>query len=252
MQIPRPPKAITFDCWSTLIADVDWDATLVRRQQALVQIASSNGWDLDPEKAVELIEGSWREHVQAWREGKLYGAAGAARWVIGQLTADADITEEEAEALANELATQMEDATSQVGTKVVDGAIEAITKVMEAGIATALICDTGFTPSRLVRGFLKEHGFELDHYFFSDEVGVPKPHVKIFSAALDAVGVDASQAIHIGDLRRTDIAGGRAAGMATIRFAGIHDDGWEPEDVTGEEADHVLRHWDELHEVIGI
>lgn len=252
MPIPQPPKAVTFDCWSTLIADVDWDATLVRRREALVQIAASKGWDLDPEKAVELIEASWREHVQAWREGRLYGAAGAAKWVVGQLVADRQITEEEAASVASELAAHMEDATSSVGTRVVEGAIEAVAKVRAAGIPTALICDTGFTPSRLVRSFLDGHGFELDHYFFSDEVGVPKPHAKIFRTALDAVGAHPSDAVHIGDLRRTDIAGARAVGMATIRFAGIHDDGWEPEDVSGDEADHVLRHWDDLTNVIGI
>jgi len=31
--------------------------------------------------------------------------------------------------------------------------------------------------------------------------------------------------LHVGDLRRSDIAGARAAGMGTVRFAGANDDG---------------------------
>ncbi|MCA1840705.1 MAG: HAD family hydrolase [Actinobacteria bacterium] len=252
MHLPRPPKAVTFDCWSTLISDIDWDATTRQRCDALVSIGEQRGWDLDKERAIELIEASWQEHVQTWRKGKVFGSIGAARWVVARLVEDDHVTSQEADEIANELALQLEDATSRVGTKVVEGAVSAVQAVRDSGIATALICDTGFTPARHVRGFLGEHGIELDHYFFSDEVGVPKPDPRIFMAALDACGCSPEQAIHIGDLRSTDIAGARGVGMATIRFAGIHDDEWYPEEVSGEEADQVIKRWDELASVIGI
>jgi FMN phosphatase YigB (HAD superfamily) len=243
MSIPRPPKAITFDCWSTLINDIDWKATVRRRVEVLVEVAARHRVELHPERAAELIEGSWKVHVDAWRRGEVFGNVGASRWCAEQLGVEAP------EQLADELAEAI-GGTSEGGTYVIEGAAEALVTVREAGIPTALVCDTGFTPGSQVRRFLDEHGLELDHYFFSDEVGSPKPYPRIFLAALEALGVDPSYAVHIGDLRRTDVAGARGVGMATIRFTGAHDDGWESES-EGEEADAVLARWADLPAIIG-
>lgn len=223
-----------------------------RRRAALVRIAAKEGVNLDLEKAAELIEGSWQEHVEAWRSGKSYGAPAAARRVLEQLDWAGGQTPSLDDDLVRELTRAIEDATNEVGTYVVDGAREALLAVREAGIPTALICDTGFTPGRHARRFLDEHGLKLDHYFFSDEVGVPKPYPPIFEAALRATGASPEQAVHIGDLRRTDIAGARNAGMATIRFVGVHNDAWDEADSTGEEADVVLERWSDLPGLLGL
>ena len=215
------------------------------RIEALVEIARREGVELDPERARELIEGSWQQHVEAWRRGELYGPQGASRWCLTQLGIDD-------KKLADELAEAIGASSSESGTHVIKGAPETVRAVRKAGIQTALICDTGFTPGRQVRKYLAEHGLELDHYFFSDEVGAPKPYPAIFEAALDATGSEAPNTIHIGDLRRTDIAGARAVGMATIRFAGVHDDGWDSIEVKGDEADAVLKDWAELTPLIGL
>ena len=37
-------------------------------------------------------------------------------------------------------------------------------------------------------------------------------------------GIDPAEAAHIGDLRRTDIAGARAMGMTAVRYTGVFDD----------------------------
>ncbi|HLF69445.1 MAG TPA: HAD family hydrolase, partial [Actinomycetota bacterium] len=155
-------------------------------------------------------------------------------------------------ALAAELTAAIEDATSEVGTRVVEGAVEAVDSLRAAGIPTALICDTGFTPARHVRRFLDQHGLKLDHYFFSELVGAPKPLPPMFQAALTATASPPERAIHIGDLKSTDIAGARAAGMATIRFIGVHDDAWAEEESRGEEADEVLGAWQDLPSLLGL
>ena len=225
---------------------------MVHRQKALVDIAARKKVHLDMEKAAELIESSWQEHVSAWRRGHPFGAPSAARWLLGRLDPRSDPGEPIDDELADELAEAIEGATSEVGTRVVEGAGEAVAAVRAAGIRTALVCDTGFTPGRYVRQFLDEHGIELDYYFFSDEIGMPKPFPPIFQAALKATGAAPADAVHIGDLRRTDIAGAHRAGMAAIRFAGVHDDAWSPEDSSGAEADAVLRNWADLTSLLGI
>ena len=56
----------------------------------------------------------------------------------------------------------------------------------------------------------------LEITVFSDEAGVPKPHPRIFAHTLEALGVAPDATVHVGDLRRTDVAGARAAGMGTV------------------------------------
>jgi putative hydrolase of the HAD superfamily len=245
--IPRPPRAVTFDCWSTLIMDLDADGALRQRGEALARAAARLGCELSGEEASALIDRSWAYHVDEWRRGRLFGPDGAARWCFEQLgvVAGAVVVDELAEAIAT--------GTLAVGTAAVEGAAEALEALRVAGIPTALICDTGFTPARVVRKALEGHGLALDHYFFSDEVGVPKPHAPIFLAALEATEARPEDAVHIGDLRRTDVAGARAAGMAAVRFAGVHDDGWLPEDCQADvEADAVLHRWADLPALLGL
>lgn len=222
------------------------------RHRRLAEIAGRIGLVLDEEGAKELIAGSWDLHVAGWRKGEIVGARGAAKWIAMKLEELDSAPLEDANKFALELAAAIEDATQEVGTRAVEGAAVALDALRKEGIATALICDTGFTPARHVRRFLSGHGLELDHYFFSEEVGTPKPFAPIFEAALKAMDAKPALSVHIGDLRRTDIAGARAAGMATIRFAGVHDDGWATEDSQGEEADAVIRHWPELHPLLGL
>lgn len=254
MAIPQPPRAVTFDCWSTLISDTNWEKTMLHRQHSLIEIAAKRGVEISAERSEQLIKDAWEQHMISWRNGGVFGAKGAADWILGQLgIPPVSPGGESAEAeLAAELAHAIESATSGVGTYVLDGAVDAIDAVRGAGIATALVCDVGFTPARFVRGFLGDHGIKLDHYFFSDEVGTPKPFPPIFEAALEATGAAPGESVHIGDLRRTDIAGARQAGMGSIRYTGIHDDAWTLEEAHGEEADAVMNHWSELQGILGL
>src|SRR5262249_16495894 len=57
--------------------------------------------------------------------------------------------------------------------------------------------------------------------------GVPKPDARAFAAALSGLGVIADGAVHVGDLRRSDVAGAQGVAMGAVRFAGHHDDASE-------------------------
>ena len=56
----------------------------------------------------------------------------------------------------------------------------------------------------------------FDTVVISEDVGVTKPDPMIFAIALERIGVDASDALFIGDNWANDIAGAHAAGMAAI------------------------------------
>ena len=56
----------------------------------------------------------------------------------------------------------------------------------------------------------------LDVIVTSDQVGVTKPHPRIFEAALQRAGVDPAEALFVGDQPDSDVAGARAAGMQAL------------------------------------
>ena len=107
----------------------------------------------------------------------------------------------------------------------------------ERGVGRALICDTGFSPGRVVRQLLEREGLLgfLPVQIFSDEVGVPKPSPRIFEAALAGLGIEPGDSVHVGDLKRTDVAGARRLGMGTVR---LRDEYADPSDLP--EADRVV------------
>jgi len=96
-----------------------------------------------------------------------------------------------------------------------------------AGVRVGLISDIGLTPSAVVREMLARQDLLdlFDATIFSDEVGLYKPAKEIFELALTKLGgVDPSDAAHVGDRRRTDVAGARGAGMQAVRYTGAYDD----------------------------
>lgn len=61
-------------------------------------------------------------------------------------------------------------------------------------------------------------GSFIDKVILSDEVGVNKPHPAIFQFALEEVGVDANNAIMVGDNVHTDIAGAMNSNIDQLWF----------------------------------
>lgn len=64
----------------------------------------------------------------------------------------------------------------------------------------------------------RELGLEpyLNFIVTSKEVGANKPEPAIFLAALERAGVDASEAVYIGDQYETDVIGARGVGIKPI------------------------------------
>ena len=61
------------------------------------------------------------------------------------------------------------------------------------------------------------------------------------------------RAAHVGDLRRTDIAGARAMGMTAVRYRGANDDAEiEDQDGTVVEGHHVIDDHAHLLAVLGL
>ena len=207
-------RAVTYDCWGTLLKDRDWEGAMATRQSALRRFL-----DLSEDEARALLEEAWARHDDAWKQVETFGPGRMAAYC---LEARGIFDDDK----INELTREFEEASIQTGVDGVEGAQETLAALAAANIRLGLVCDTGFTPGRVVRQLLDDNGL-LDHLevlCFSDEVGVPKPGADIFDKALAELGVRPPEAVHIGDLRRTDIAGAQDVGMHAVRFRGVHDD----------------------------
>ena len=122
----------------------------------------------------------------------------------------------------------------------VDGAFRALRAM---GIRLGLISNT----HRRLTSF--ESHFELDGLISatvsSFDHGFMKPHPSIFRAGLELMQVAAGDAVMVGDSRRHDVAGARAAGMRAILLSR----GAPPRDV--EEDVTVIRSLEELPGLLG-
>jgi putative hydrolase of the HAD superfamily len=98
------------------------------------------------------------------------------------------------------------------------------------GLKLALVSNT-IDPPWLLRPDLERLGLaeRLDAALFSSEVGMRKPHPRIFEAALGVLGVDAERAVFVGDDLRADIGGAGALGMTTVQALWFRADDSEPE-----------------------
>ena len=93
------------------------------------------------------------------------------------------------------------------------------------GLSLGLVSNTG----RDLDAFVRHHALDVDVIVGSSTHGKTKPHPTIFQAALDALGVAASEAAMVGDSPEDDIEGARALGMGAFlvdrddRFPEVED-----------------------------
>jgi putative hydrolase of the HAD superfamily len=131
------------------------------------------------------------------------------------------------------------------------GSYEAIHK-LSGSYKLALISDTSFSPGRVLRDVLEIHGLLacFSATVFSDETGVAKPHPLAYTTALSALGASPGEAVHIGDIERTDIAGANGLGMRSILLRLDRDSEFFHEHDGTSAADAVVDTWEEAIEAI--
>ncbi|MEU4418877.1 HAD family hydrolase, partial [Nocardia salmonicida] len=130
------------------------------------------------------------------------------------------------------------------------GVRDALMQLRELGIKIGIVCDVGLTPSPVLRAHLDKRGLLnlFDHWSFSDETGAYKPDETAFRHACEGLDVAPANVAHIGDQRRTDVAGALGAGLTAVRYTGIFDD--PNEDLPS--GDAVINGYDQLLQVLGL
>jgi HAD superfamily hydrolase (TIGR01549 family) len=228
-------EAVTYDFWETIAREAH-ESLLARRTSAWSELLRDS--QVPPEDVRRTFEETWRIHSEHWRAGRQFSPVMAAERAVE------DLGVEVSPRLRDELLEAFADAGATAELLVNDGLEETLSELKLRGIRIGIICDVGFTSGEQLRAFLDRRGLLtfFDGWAFSDEVGVYKPDPAIFARALSSLGdVPADRALHIGDLKRTDVAGARAFGMTSVRYRGANDDTDDLPD-----ADHVIDHHAQL------
>jgi putative hydrolase of the HAD superfamily len=99
---------------------------------------------------------------------------------------------------------------------------------------------------KLVRLGLSD-AFSPDAIFISEEIGVAKPHPRIFVVACEHLGIEPGEAIYVGDSPVKDVDAAHEAGLITCLRRG---DGKYADQVGRHEPDHTIGDFDRLVEIL--
>lgn len=222
--------AVTYDFWNTLVAETT--DSLDRRRALWTEILFENGFEVTQQQLDEAFAQGWNHFDTNWRNNVQSSIDGVVNAAISILPIEISLHTK----------TQLTDAylaaSESTPRKLLPNVMQTLKRLKEMDFRLGVICDVGTIPSSRLQAWLTDlnvHEF-FDYFGFSDDIGVYKPDPKIFNETLAGLDIsDSSQCIHVGDLKRTDVAGARAINMTTVRYTGGRDD---PED--GEEADYVI------------
>jgi putative hydrolase of the HAD superfamily len=220
------PAAVLFD-WGDTLMQFAYDEALIEagHRAGLATLAR------EELPAAERVAAHFRERYEP-----LFWAPGTVEELeypdlVRQLLSDfdLDVTDEE---LANFLEAEHSawDPARQLGSHT-----HALLESLRArGLKLGLVSNA-FDPAWLLHRDLEQMGLaeRLDFSVFSSEVGRRKPDAAIFERALDALAVDAADAVFVGDRLYEDVRGAGALGMTTVQAlwfrADEHPDGGVPD-----------------------
>jgi len=228
-------KAVTFDCWDTLLVD-DYSCQS-KQEEHLHAILQEQGFQtsLDDLKEAFLRENNMRrEYVVEHRKTK--SAMQRLETVLELLKISLPFSEMVTVAdYCDKIALEFRPSAVPKGREV----LAALTP----DYRLAVICNTGWHSAGTIKDLLAGH--DLSNYFdffsFSDEMGVAKPHPRIFEMTLEGLGSHPEETVHIGDAEYSDVVGAKGVNMRTILFSGCNDTYRE-----NNSADFMIDDYDDL------
>lgn len=193
------PRAVLFDAGNTLL--------FLDYPRMAAAVAAATGIPLTG----ELLEARATEAARVMEEGKSSDRERAGRY-LQALFELAGVPPQHSALVRDTLVALHKEKHLWAGGQA--STFIALDRLTAAGIRMAVISNSDGRADEGLRaaGMLDRFEFVID----SQLVGFEKPDPRIFQAALDRLGVPASEALYIGDLYEVDVVGARAAGMDVI------------------------------------
>ena len=233
-------RAVTLDYWDTLYDGSNLDERLALRVAAVGRLLASYDIEVSAERLQELYHASGREAERWWREEQRgYTTEDRLHWMIRQ----AGAAPRERCAHVNAAVRAVDDALLAYPPSLLPGAARAVERLARR-FSLAIVSDTGFASGRGQDRLLAHDGL-LEHFavrVYSCDVGHAKPRPEPFQAALAALGVTPGDALHVGDIERTDVRGARAVGMRAVRLDVVRSSGATDAELVATSYEALLGH----------
>ena len=215
----NPIRAVTFDLWETLLFEKD-GASLrrsARRCENLAKALGRFGLEVSAEQVDLAVQETVSSLLPLWDGNKDVTTLDQLRLVVKSASKGKVALKDE---WVDKLTSAYVSAVFEVPPYLNPDAEEVLPWLKNRGSRLGLICNTGITPGTALRQLLAEGGVAgyFDVMIFSNEAGIRKPDPEIFHLAAQELGVEPSQAVHVGDNLRVDVWGAKNAGFKAIHF----------------------------------
>jgi len=205
-----PPKAV--------FLDVGWTLVHPRRPlwTVLGEIVRESGGSATDEELERLVHGlaaaDRKRAVEAFRSGAEYTDSDEAFRqsfaAMGRIVFRASGLESDHGALTERTLQRFWELSNW---EVFPDVVPALRRLRDRGIPVIALSNA----TTELAGFLDRIGLtpHLDHLVISAEEGIKKPDPRIFRVALNRAGVEAPEAVHVGDMYLEDVLGARGLGI---------------------------------------
>jgi FMN phosphatase YigB (HAD superfamily) len=230
-------RAVTLDFWNTLMDDFLLPQREALRAARLRDVVAPFRYAPKDAAIAAAFDKSWENFDRVWyEEARTPTAAESAAVVLRALKIKLPSDARDA------FVATLEEILLDCPPRPVTGVPETL-PVLAERYALAVVCDAGLSPGRVLRRVLAHYDLERHFraFFFSDEHGFSKPDPRAFLTPLDELDVAPHEAVHVGDMQRTDIAGAHGAGLRAIHFVGVNSS-----DMLGSSAEAVVHRFAEL------
>ena len=212
-------KAITFDFWQTLYADSEknWRKRQAIRVKRCHAYLDSSGYactlaevEFGLEEAYNLVSSLWYQHKGVSVKRCMQRFAEALELQLEEVDFDQLI-----ECLG---------AAFLEAPPIMIAHVKPVVSRLSETYPLGIISDSALTPGSFARKLMARDGILqfFTAFTFSDETDYTKPQVVQFHSTLTELHAKPAEAVHIGDIFRTDIVGAKKAGMKAIRFSGFN------------------------------
>ncbi len=241
-------RIITIDFWNTLYDSSNGDNRTIERTDVVLQACRRLGYQEITTERVNVVQKQvWNYYKLIWEEELRTPTSDElvqAFWSFLEITPDARALKD--------LNMIFMESVLRHPPKLMEHAQEVISR-LSTQYRLGLISDTAFSPGHVLRKLMQHNNVArfFSHFSFSDETGAAKPHPQAFQAVLTPCAARPDEAIHIGDIERTDIVGAKNLGMKAIRFIGDFDPAVHTEQLTHATiADRTASTWLEIEQAI--
>jgi putative hydrolase of the HAD superfamily len=219
---PSAVRAVTLDCWGTLLIDgpvSDDERYRRRRLSAMQAILVAAGISVASRELEQAYGESGRRLGRIWQSQRDVPVSQHVEFLIEAL--DAQLPARLSAATMDALVRAYADAALGIPPTADDGARAALDELAAGGVALGVVSNIMRTPGTVLRGIFERAGLlaPFEVLTFSDECGIRKPDPEIFLLTLRKLGVPPEEAVHVGDDPILDVEGARDAGMGVIQLA---------------------------------